>query len=739
MSLFHNEDINELVKNKEDEIKNIFNTRIRNLEIQLGEKEKQNLCLQNELEKLKADFEFNFNLLEDRDNDIKIFEEKIDSFIIGLKEKDSEIGNLKNLIDELNLKIQNEKNKKENEIELVKYKLNQQNLQNKDEIRNLTNIIKAKEKEIDDLKITFNKKFEDLNKQHQEDLKNLKGEICEKTNFLKERENVEKVFYEKEIFLNKKIEDLTNNFSKINNENLILIKEKMQIETKLKMLENSENENKSNNYFTNEKNKFLSKENEELKLEINNKNYKIENLNKINEELNIELHGLKQKLSFKEFEIEKKNLSEKINAEKLKDLTSSFEKLTQDKKLYAKELEDERIKNSSLEHKLRLINDEKEYIQQKQTEEVKRLNEELRRLNEANTSLRKEIDDIELKYKNKEKDISKEQTYSQPEDFFKNNASNYINNNVVKPNNFEIVIMEKDEEIERLIKEITGLNDLVGKAQGEINRQGNVYKEVIRKLQDDNEKLKVELIRAEVEAKNSKVINTVDNDEVSRLTSELNQKTVEIQRLKNEINDKAYENNKLKETINAKINETNKLKKERDRLAVISNNLRAEVNRLENSLQQREMLSDCEYYYDNFEQPNEDNYEFNSLNFEEIRRKKDIILNKDNSIKAEAKKHIDNILNGDERSKSNGIRANLRKVQVDNLHYKSRSPSNSKSPVREENYDLKDYVTITKLSMDNNFINKSKDNIQITEDMPCMAIGGVKLLKRNKSKPKVTS
>jgi hypothetical protein len=78
-------------------------------------------------------------------------------------------------------------------------------------------------------------------------------------------------------------------------------------------------------------------------------------------------------------------------------------------------------------------------------------------------------------------------------------------------------------------------------------------------------------------------------------------------------------------------------------------------------------------------------------------------------------------------------------VHVDNLHYKSRSPSNRKSPMREENYDLKDYVTITKLSMDNNFINKSKENIQVNGNMLCIAIGGVKLLKRNKYKTKVTS
>jgi DNA repair exonuclease SbcCD ATPase subunit len=742
--VLNNDDMNLIIKAKDDEIKNIYNNKIKQLEIRLHEKEIHVKKLEDELNTLKKDFVFNLTLIEDRDNDLKIFEEKVDSFLAILGARDNEIKRLNASLIDLEARLQNEKGRKDNEIEMYKYKLNQQAGQSKDELKALNKLLTVKEKEMEDLKFTHAKALEDLSKRNEDGLKALKDDVIGKSNLLAQREVMEKEYKDKEMFLHKRIEDITNSFNKANNENLLLIREKMQLETKLKLLETSEGECKSNSYFVNERNKCLLKENEELKLEVESKIYKIENLNEVIEGLNIELHGLKQKINFKDFEIEKKQFEAKSLGERLKDITQSYDKLKEEKKIVTKELEEERLRSSAIEHKHRLLVDEKEYLVTRHIEEVKRLGEEVKRLYDINQALRKEIEAVDnhrLK-----KDVTADRKSEAGDDFFmKNDASGYIGNGGKnEPNDYNRMLKEKDDKILELTKEITGFHMVLEQADADIKRLSALAMQ-LKQFQSDNERLRQEIIRYEIEMKNLREMSNKSNfdesNEINRLKDQLQMSNKETARLKDDLNVKTSEYNRLKDNLVAKQNELAKVKKERDKLAGISNNLRAEVNRLENLLHQQEdehiMYDTNEPYYEDHQHYGEDisrgapDY----FDFNEFKKKKEQIMG--NSIKAEAKKHIDNILNTDERSKSNGIRSGLRRVQVDNLNKSRGSRSVSLSPKgREDINGLKDLITVTRVNYDsNNYINHPDEKIY--EDMPCVSVGQVKLLKRNRSKPKV--
>ncbi len=103
--------LEEDINNKEEEIKQIFYAKVKKLQNEIQEKDKRVLFLEEKLDKLKADYEFNYNLIEERDNDLKIFEEKIDSFNLILQEKENDIKLLTKLNEDFSLKLINEKTK----------------------------------------------------------------------------------------------------------------------------------------------------------------------------------------------------------------------------------------------------------------------------------------------------------------------------------------------------------------------------------------------------------------------------------------------------------------------------------------------------------------------------------------------------------------------------------------------------------------------------------------------------
>jgi hypothetical protein len=332
----------------------------------------------------------------------------------------------------------------------------------------------------------------------------------------------------------------------------------VQIESKLKFLENNESDSRSNTNFINEKNKFLSKEVEEMKLEISNKSLKIENMAKIHEELNIEINTLKQKIQMREFEIEKKTMSEKILNEKVKDLTTINEKYNEERKQVMRQLEEDKLKLHACEHRNKIQIEDGMNALRRKDEEINRVSLEIKRLNDNIMNLKLEIqnfDKLEMKESQNDKML----------DYFKNSPAVSLNNS----KDYEFMIRGKDKEIEALRKDKINLEELLDNQHDELNVQISKFAQERQKMIKDMEDLRKENMILSIQRK-----NLIGAEELLSTKEELVEKNKEIIR--------------LRELIDKKIAEQSKVKKERDKLANISKNLRAEINRLENSLTTRD-------------------------------------------------------------------------------------------------------------------------------------------------------
>lgn len=738
------EDIELLVNNKEEEIRKIFYTKINKLNESINEKDKMIQNLVDKLEKLKNDFDFNYNLIEERDNDLKIYEEKIDSFILLLNDKDEEITIFKKQIEELNLKLQNEKNKRENNEELLKFNLSKVNIQHKEEIKKLNAIIEKLKEEIKIMKEENKLKMDEMNYTYENEKRKFTDEIHHLQNQFKRSKELN----DKEEKFKKKIEDLQISLAKINTENLNLIKEKIHTENKLKLYEANDNETKTNNFVIQEKNKYLVKEIEELKAELSSRQHKVENLNKIVDEYSTDIHNLKQKIQLKDFEIERKVMSEKILNEKLRDCNYIIDKLTEEKRTLIRDNEEDKIKLQSYESKNKLQNDEIYNLKstnEKHSEELKKLKEESQTLKSENETLKKKVKELlNLNDQLKESKENNNNNSSMIVDFFNpsNKKKMSISKEVMNGNNFENTLKEKDQEIERLNKELEGAKMILVRVESEMAQTYNQFKENENKYIDKINKLELELIRKDLELKNSLNISHIDSKlKEKENSSELNEI---ISSQKKEIQKRNEEINKIKEILNLKVNEINRIKKERDKLAQLSCSLRAEVNRLENiNLGNYHMSNNLDQQeYQDFEMPlsntsvisNAHSYTNNIPDYEEFRKKKSTILTKgesDRVLKEEAKKHIENAMSRadarDTSVKSNGnlVKSpNLRKVQIDKVS-RNNSRSKSKSPRStsiergrkyESNTNLLDAVTITNQSSNGLKLLKRDRNRNLNEN-----------------------
>ena len=102
----NNDEIKELIKNKETEIKNILLFKINELQNELEKKNNELLQVEN----IKQAYKNNLELIEERDKDLKIYEEKLDSLTNLLNNKEKELA-------ELNEKYNNIINKKQQKEE----------------------------------------------------------------------------------------------------------------------------------------------------------------------------------------------------------------------------------------------------------------------------------------------------------------------------------------------------------------------------------------------------------------------------------------------------------------------------------------------------------------------------------------------------------------------------------------------------------------------------------------------
>ena len=545
--------IKEIISSKENEIKDILMKKIAVLQTEVQNKGKENEKIQSDLNTIKEAYETNLKLLEERDNDLKSYEEKFDSIEKVINIKESENKQLKDTINDLNTKLKYEKAQKAQSEEYNKFSLSKINLKHQDEIKILTNEKESMKKKLDEqvLKIMeLSSSIQKMQKQFDNDKKNYNDII--------QSQNIEKEHLTSAISKQKnEINDLNFQISKLNNENISQLKEKMAIESKIKTYESKEQEHQTNLSLCNQKNKFIQAELDQTKKELNSILVKNENFINQNNDLKNEIFTLKQTIQMKDFEIEKEKFSSKLLNEKISNLSDTVDKLLNEKSTH----------DNTTNNKIQVY-----------TSQIDKLTQE-------NNSLKKEIDSLNAKIKELA-NVNIKDSYTKRDkqiddsvvDFFNNN------NNTISP--------KQSQDIQTITELKTQLN------QKEIELQ---------RLKSEYESNEANYLQEIENYKTREQSLTEEATQYRSIVSNLEQKVEELDKLY--IEEKTKIKNELTEKVTKLKKENKKIKEERDKLVNLCGELKIEVNRLENNLSITQNIIDNS----NMEYPVDDEFNFDNI------------------------------------------------------------------------------------------------------------------------------
>ena len=545
--------IKEIISSKENEIKDILMKKIAGLQTELHNKGKENEKIQNELNTIKEAYGTNLKLLEERDNDLKSYEEKFDSIEKVINIKENENKQLKDTINDLNTKLKYEKAQKTKSEEYNKFSLSKINLKHQDEIKILSNEKESMKKKLDEQILKYmelSSSIQKMQKQFDNDKKNYNDII--------QSQNIEKDHLTSTISKQKnEINDLNFQISKLNNENISQLKEKMAIESKIKTYESKEQEHQTNLSLCNQKNKFIQAELDQTKKELNSILVKNENLINQNNDLKNEVFTLKQTIQMKDFEIEKEKFSSKLLNEKISNLSDTVDKLLNEKSTH----------DNTTNNKIQVY-----------TSQIDKLTQE-------NNSLKKEIDSLNTKIKELA-NVNIKDSYTKRDkqiddsvvDFFNNN------NNTISP--------KQSQDIQTITELKTQLN------QKEIE---------IQRLKSEYESNEANYLQEIENYKTREQSLTEEATQYRSIVSNLEQKVEELDKLY--IEEKTKIKNELTEKVTKLKKENKKIKEERDKLVTLCGELKIEVNRLENNLSITQNIIDNS----NMEYPVDDEFNFDNI------------------------------------------------------------------------------------------------------------------------------
>ena len=545
--------IKEIISSKENEIKDILMKKIAGLQTELHNKGKENEKIQNELNTIKEAYGTNLKLLEERDNDLKSYEEKFDSIEKVINIKENENKQLKDTINDLNTKLKYEKAQKTKSEEYNKFSLSKINLKHQEEIKILTNEKESMKKKLDEQILKYmelSSSIQKMQKQFDNDKKNYNDII--------QSQNIEKDHLTSTISKQKnEINDLNFQISKLNNENISQLKEKMAIEAKIKTYESKEQEHQTNLSLCNQKNKFIQAELDQTKKELNSILVKNENLINQNNDLKNEVFTLKQTIQMKDFEIEKEKFSSKLLNEKISNLSDTVDKLLNEKSTH----------DNTTNNKIQVY-----------TSQIDKLTQE-------NNSLKKEIDSLNTKIKELA-NVNIKDSYTKRDkqiddsvvDFFNNN------NNTISP--------KQSQDIQTITELKTQLN------QKEIE---------IQRLKSEYESNEANYLQEIENYKTREQSLTEEATQYRSIVSNLEQKVEELDKLY--IEEKTKIKNELTEKVTKLKKENKKIKEERDKLVTLCEELKIEVNRLENNLSITQNI----IYNSNMEYPVDDEFNLDNI------------------------------------------------------------------------------------------------------------------------------
>ena len=673
----------------------------------------------NEFQENSINFKNNFNSynqnsnyqlnLNRKKNDFDNIE-NIDKYEIKNK-YENEISNLNNKIKQFE-KILNENKinylqgqkfeelKKKIELELITANINNNiNFERENDfesmILNIIDINKNSSLEIKDLKADIIKKNEII-KNLKLNNNQLKHDLLDKDNILQEKEDEiltlnqdNRRYKQKYEESNKLIKNLNNVINSQKNENFNYKNKIFEYQSNNLYDSLNNNINNNNESIMELKNKIelLSKENFELKNELNNKKYNIAETPKSMANLGIERQFFENNSNDKnidmmkyELELQKKNLL--LNKKKYETEISSLSKKIQDlsKQLTSKMqeiiiLQRENIKLKSLSQSNDLSNSDKVKTFQnnnininKLLEENKKSKEKIKNYNNTIIGLKQELQDL--------RKFTEENNYKSLE-------------NEQQINNLQNVLNEKDELI-------------------------NQYKEKIQSLRNNN-----------LDNINSK--NSDNNDEINKLKmlnnnlmNEIENKNIEISNLKN-VNNQSQNNiiNQYKNEINKLNNAFQKTKsmlKEKDStIKKLSNNLRMlNTNNLQNINNNSPnenlniKITELENYINELEMKNK------SLSEEIIKKKNNINNDKNND-------------NGN-LNDINLLNLKISSLEEENEYYKNKAEELQKQLKSVEMDKNKSSNIESENSIDKEFKNKMNEQLEIVKNEKMILENDIKKL-----------
>ena len=718
-------DIKSLITTKENEIKNILLQKISSLQNEISEKNKKIENMKESINKIKSAYQSNLQLIEERDNDLKAYEEKFDSITNIISSKDLEISKLNENIDDLNNKLKYEKSQRMQNEEFNKYTQNKMSLNHQEEVKNLNENTEKLKNEIEDLKNKISE-FEINQKNEKKIYENEKNTLNEKIESLvNEKEKLSLQTNEQK----QKLDNLNIQISKLNNDNISLIKEKIGVENKVKILEGKEQENTTNVYLANQRVKFIETELNRTKEDVTNLNSKNENYIKQIDELRNEVFTQKQNVQSKQYEVEKEQFEIKILNSKVNDLNVTIDKLLKEKT----SIDDaNNIALKNYNDQITRLNDENLELKNQNKE----LNEKITKLANINLSLKesKEIKINQMKSSTNTNNLNPNKVMDDSVDYMKffakgsfddiNNEDKFFKNpNVNYNNNNEL--LQKIEELKTTIKQ----KDM------EIQRIQNEYLSNERILQNKNQELINEL--------NEKVNK---EDEIKTIVENLMKRTEEMEEQFNLEKEKIRKDYELKLAREKEV--SSKLKKENKKLVKMCSDLKIENNRLENI----NALNNFNYINNipssNSEMDNSPMLDYQKIDdddLNEIKQKTYSLIeeNKTNDnknpyninkeeIKEQTKQRVNNILNFAEYNMMNNTGTNFNSTIKSNHNI-------SKMDIGNDNNNNFNYNENIPRNDDDNINNNSIDNkeltdfLQITKVDPIEASSNkLKLLKRRK-------
>ena len=716
-------DIKSLITTKENEIKNILLQKISSLQNEITEKNKKIENMKESINKIKSAYQSNLQLIEERDNDLKAYEEKFDSITNLISSKDIEISKLNENINDLNNKLKYEKSQRMQNEEFNKYTQNKMSLNHQEEVKNLNENTEKLKNEIEDLKNKISE-YEINSKNEKKVFENEKNTLNEKIELLvNEKEKLSLQTIEQK----QKLDNLNIQISKLNNDNISLIKEKIGVENKVKILEGKEQENTTNVYLANQRVKFIETELNRTKEDVTNLNSKNENYIKQIDELRNEVFTQKQNVQSKQYEVEKGQFEIKILNSKVNDLNVTIDKLLKEKT----SIDDaNNIALKNYNDQITRLNDENLELKN----ENKNLNEKITKLANINLSLKesKEIKTNQMKSSTNTNNLNPNKVMDDSVDYMKffakgsfddiNNEDKFFKNANINNNN---ELIQKIEELKSIIKQ----KDM------EIQRIQNEYLSNERILQNKNQELINEL--------NEKVNK---EDEIKTIVENLMKRTEEMEEQFNLEKEKIRKDYELKLAREKEV--SSKLKKENKKLVKMCSDLKIENNRLENI----NALNNFNYINNipssNSEMDNSPILDYQKIDdndLNEIKQKTYNLIeeNKINDnknpyninkeeIREQTKQRVNNILNFAEYNMMNNSGTNFNSTIKSNHNI-------SKMDIGNDNNNNFNYNENIPRNDDDNINNNSIDNkeltdfLQITEVDPIEASSNkLKLLKRRK-------